>query len=45
VDVPDEDPVEPDIQWTDTTGDVSPSGVWLYDVAPYTSTCGVEGPR
>ncbi|GAB4222361.1 MAG: hypothetical protein Kow0062_19400 [Acidobacteriota bacterium] len=44
-DVVDEDASRPDVQWTDTAGDVSPSRVWFYDVAAYNHTCGAEGPR
>jgi hypothetical protein len=27
------------------TGDVAPGGVWYYDLAPFNSACGAEGPR
>jgi M6 family metalloprotease-like protein len=40
----DEDPATPDVQWTDVTGDISPTGVWYYQVAPYDGLCGAEGP-
>jgi hypothetical protein len=32
-------------QWTDTSGDVSPSGIWYYEVLAYNSACDAEGPR
>ena len=39
----DGDPGTPDLQWTDTTGDPSPSGLWYYQLAAVHSGCG-EGP-
>ncbi len=35
----------PDLQWVDLSGDVAPGGVWYYDLAPFNSACGAEGPR
>ena len=32
------------IQWTDATGDVPPSGTWYYQVTAYNAQCGTEGP-
>ncbi len=43
-DVTDMDAAEPNIQWVDSSGDVSPSGVWYYDVAAYNNLCDGEGP-
>ena len=44
-DVPDMDAGLPDSQWVDTSGDVSGSGVWYYQVLAYNAPCGAEGPR
>jgi hypothetical protein len=33
------DESEPNKQWVDTSGDVSPSGVWYFQVAPYNQEC------
>ncbi len=41
----DEDPAEPGAQWTDASGDSSPTGVWFYDAAAVDLDCDVEGPR
>jgi hypothetical protein len=35
----------PDLQWVDLSGDIPPGGVWYYDLAPFNSACGAEGPR
>ena len=46
-DVIDMDEAEPNKQWTDTSGDVSPTGSWFYQVAPYNHDCPsdtAEGP-
>jgi hypothetical protein len=46
-DAPDMDEFEPNRQWIDTSGDVSPSGVWYYQIAPYNHVCPAqtaEGP-
>jgi hypothetical protein len=32
-------------QWVDTSGDVSPTGTWYYEVTPYNAVCDEEGPR
>jgi hypothetical protein len=32
-------------QWVDTSGDVSPTGTWYYEVTPYNAACDEEGPR
>jgi uncharacterized repeat protein (TIGR01451 family) len=44
-DVVDMDAGEPNNQWVDTSGDVSPTGIWYYDVAAYNHRCPAEGPR
>ncbi|RMG45809.1 MAG: hypothetical protein D6718_06560, partial [Acidobacteria bacterium] len=44
-DVVDEDAGTPNVQWTDTTGDVSPTGVWYYQATAYNHDCDAEGPR
>jgi uncharacterized repeat protein (TIGR01451 family) len=44
-DIVDMDEEEPDRQWVDSTGDVSPTGVWFYQVTAYNSRCPAEGPR
>jgi hypothetical protein len=44
-DVVDMDAVEPNKQWVDTSGDVSPTGIWYYDIAAYNHRCPAEGPR
>jgi hypothetical protein len=44
-DVADQDPATPNKQWVDDTGDVSPTGLWFYQVAAYNSNCSAEGPR
>jgi hypothetical protein len=46
-DVIDMDESEPNKQWVDTSGDVSPSGIWYFQVAPYNHECPeqtAEGP-
>ena len=32
------------IQWTDSTGDVAPSGIWFYEATAYQESCPAEGP-
>ena len=44
-DVIDMDEATPDKQWTDTSGDISPTRVWFYEVVAYNNVCGAEGPR
>jgi hypothetical protein len=44
-DVIDMDEGTPNKQWVDTTGDVSPTGVWYYSVSAYNHACPAEGPR
>ena len=44
-DVVDMDEAEPNNQWVDTSGDVSPTGIWYYDLAAYNHRCPEEGPR
>jgi hypothetical protein len=47
VDATDMDPSEPNRQWIDTSGDVSPTGSWYYQVAAYNHRCPAataEGP-
>jgi hypothetical protein len=41
-DVIDMDEAEPNKQWVDTSGDVSPSGLWYYQVATYNHDCPEE---
>jgi hypothetical protein len=41
-DVIDMDESEPNKQWVDTSGDVSPSGLWYFQVAPYNHACPEE---
>ena len=42
--VVDMDEATPNIQYTDSTGDVSPTGSWYYHVTAYNSRCPAEGP-
>jgi hypothetical protein len=44
-DVADMDEATPNQQWVDQSNDVSPSGVWFYEIAAYNSVCDAEGPR
>ena len=44
-DVIDMDESEPNLQWVDSSGDISPTGVWYYDIAAYNHRCPAEGPR
>jgi M6 family metalloprotease-like protein len=44
VDVTDQDPTLPGVQWTDASGESSPTGIWYYQVAPYDGVCGAVGP-
>jgi len=44
-DVVDMDAATPDNQWVDSSGDISPTGAWYYDVAAYNHHCPAEGPR
>ncbi|RMG44335.1 MAG: hypothetical protein D6718_10260 [Acidobacteria bacterium] len=43
--VTDMDEAEPNIQWVDSTGDTSPTGIWYYEIAAYNAICDAEGPR
>jgi uncharacterized repeat protein (TIGR01451 family) len=43
-DVIDMDEAEPNKQWVDQSGDVSPTGVWFYQVTAYNHGCPAEGP-
>ncbi len=43
-DVVDMDAATPDKQWVDTSGDVSPTGMWFYQVTGYNRSCPAEGP-
>lgn len=43
-DVIDMDEATPNKQWVDTTGDVSPSGMWFYQVTAFNHHCPAEGP-
>ena len=45
LDTLDLDETTPEIQWTDASGDTSPTGAWFYDVVAYNNPCGVEGPQ
>ena len=42
--VVDMDAATANLQWTDTSGAVSPSGIWYYEVTAYNANCGAEGP-
>lgn len=42
--VKDMDAGTPNLQWTDSSGDVSPTGVWFYKVTAYNAPCDAEGP-
>ena len=42
--VVDMDAATANLQWVDTSGAVSPSGIWYYDVTAYNGACGAEGP-
>jgi len=42
--VADEDAGSPGVQWTDASGDVSPTQIWYYQVTAHHSGCSVEGP-
>jgi uncharacterized repeat protein (TIGR01451 family) len=44
-DVVDMDAATPNLQWVDTSGDVSPTGAWYYQVTAYNHRCPAEGPR
>jgi uncharacterized repeat protein (TIGR01451 family) len=44
-DVIDVDEMSPNNQWVDTSGDVSPSGAWFYQVNAFNHRCPAEGPR
>jgi hypothetical protein len=43
-DVIDMDEATPNKQWVDSSGDVSPTGIWYYHVTAYNSHCPAEGP-
>jgi hypothetical protein len=42
--VTDDDAATPGVQWTDASGDPSPTDIWYYQVAPYDGVCGAVGP-
>ena len=42
--VVDMDQSQPNLQYVDSTGDVSPTGTWYYHVTAYNATCSSEGP-
>jgi len=42
--VVDMDAATANLQWVDTSGAVSPSGVWYYQVTAFNAACGAEGP-
>lgn len=44
IDAADEDATTSGVQWTDWSGDESPTGIWFYRVAAYNAPCGGEGP-
>jgi hypothetical protein len=44
VNASDEDPSTGEVEWTDATGDVSPTGLFFYLVAAYNGPCATEGP-
>ena len=44
-DIIDGDEATPNKQWVDISGDVSPSGLWFYQIAAYNHRCPSEGPR
>jgi hypothetical protein len=44
-DIVDGDEATPNNQWVDTSGDVSPSDVWYYQITAYNHRCPAEGPR
>jgi hypothetical protein len=43
-DVIDMDGATPNKQWVDASGDVSPTGIWYYEVTAYDHVCLAEGP-
>ena len=43
--VPDADPVAAGVQWTDLSGDASPTGIWYYTAVAYNASCPLEGPQ
>jgi hypothetical protein len=43
-DIIDMDEATPNKQWVDTSGDVSPTGIWYYEVTAYDHVCLAEGP-
>jgi hypothetical protein len=43
-DIIDMDQGTPNKQWVDSSGDVSPSGIWYYQVTAVNSRCPAEGP-
>ncbi len=40
----DMDEAAPNKPWVDTAGDVSPSGIWYYQLNAYNHRCSAEGP-
>jgi hypothetical protein len=42
--VVDMDQITGNYQWTDSSGDVPPSGIWYYLVTTYNANCPAEGP-
>jgi len=43
--IEDGDAMTPNQQWVDDTGDVSPTGIWFYQIAANNVRCPAEGPR
>jgi len=44
IDATDQDATLSGIQWTDNSGDVPPTGLWIYRATPYNAPCSGEGP-
>ena len=38
------DEATPNKRWVDSSGDVSPTGIWYYEVTAYDHVCLAEGP-
>jgi len=44
IDAADEDAATAGVQWTDRSGDLSPTGLWIYRATSYNAPCAGEGP-